>query len=207
MRVSKLVAIATMTVVLQTTLSTAVHAGSDWEFSITPFVWVAGLDCDIGSILGLPPEDVSLSFGDILDDLDYGGFLYATARNGSWVLFLEASAVQTTTQERVCGDVVDSVEVVSQTSNMALAVGRTISQSDQYNVDAYVGARAWWLDNDTKVKTRRKQVLARSRVAPTRAGSIRWFVSRVSMPLRIAGISLASLRSEASVWARTWSGA
>lgn len=149
----KLVSIATMTVALQIAGTTAVHADSNWEFSITPFVWVAGLDGDIGTIPGLPPGEVSLSFGDILDDFDYGGFLYATARNGPWVVFLEASAVQTTTNERVGGAVVDSVEVVSQTSNMALAVGRTISQSDQYNVDAYVGARAWWLDNDTKVRT------------------------------------------------------
>ncbi|AXI46930.1 hypothetical protein C1J03_13415 [Sulfitobacter sp. SK012] len=50
MRALKLVSIATMTLALQTAGATAVEAGSDWEFSITPFVWVAGLDGDIGTI-------------------------------------------------------------------------------------------------------------------------------------------------------------
>ncbi|WP_157973530.1 hypothetical protein [Tropicimonas sp. IMCC34043] len=131
----------------------AAQAQSDWEFTVTPYGWLAGLDGDLGALPGLPSQDVSLSFGDILDDLDYGVFLFASARNGPWVLFFDGSAVQTTSTEGIGGAVVDSIEVRSRTSNLAFAVGRTIARSDMHNIDAYVGVRAWWLDNEFTVKT------------------------------------------------------
>ena len=129
------------------------QAQSAWEFSVTPYGWLAGLDGDLGTIPGFPSQEVSLSFGDILDDLDYGVFLFSSARNGPWVFFLDGSAVQTTSTERIGGPVVDSVEIQSRTSNLAFAAGRTIATSDIHNIDAYAGVRAWWLDNEFKVQT------------------------------------------------------
>ena len=132
---------------------TSANAQAAWEFKVSPYGWLAGLEGDLGTVPGVPSEEVSLSFGDIVDDLDYGVFLFASARNGPWSVFFDGSAVQTTATEGIGGPIVDSVEVVSQTSNLALAVGHSVAQSDQYNVDAYIGFRAWWLDNEITVKT------------------------------------------------------
>ncbi|WP_138469330.1 hypothetical protein [Poseidonocella sp. HB161398] len=128
-------------------------AQTGWEFKVTPYGWMAGLDGDLGTVPGLPAQDVSLSFGDIFDDLDYGLFLFASARNGPWVVFLDSSSVQTTSSSSVNGPDVASVEVESRTTTLALAVGRTVSQTPVSLVDAYIGARAWWLDNDFTVRT------------------------------------------------------
>lgn len=141
--------------------TSAAHAQAAWKFNVTPYAWLAGLDGDLGTVPGLPSQDVSLSFGDILDDLDYGLFLFASARNGPWVLYFDGSAVQTTSTEGIGGPIVDSIEVESRTSNLAIAAGRTVADSDRYLVDAYFGARAWWLDNEFTVAPQPATGLAR----------------------------------------------
>lgn len=133
-------------------VGTSAEAQSQWEFNVTPYGWLAGLDGDLGTLPGVPSEEVSLSFGDILDDLDYGLFLFSSARNGPWVIFLDASAVQTTATEDIGGPIVDNIEIVSRTSNLALALGYSVARTNQYNIDVYGGARAWWLDNEITVK-------------------------------------------------------
>ena len=131
-----------------------VIAQDAWQFNITPYGWMAGIDGDLGTVPGLPSQEVSLSFGDILDDLDYGLFLFASARKGPWVLYFDASDVKTTSKQNVGGPTVENLTVESRTSNMAIAAGRTIAEADRYTVDAYFGARAWWLDNEFTVTTR-----------------------------------------------------
>ena len=125
------------------------HAQSagDWEFSVTPYAWLSGLSGDVGTIPGLPSGSVDLSFGDILDDLDFAGMLMASARNGPWVLYLDTTYVRTSSTEPLGGVVFDNVKIDSETTTLALAVGRTLSETSQGSVDAYLGARAWWLDN------------------------------------------------------------
>ncbi|RYH07186.1 hypothetical protein [Tropicimonas sp. IMCC6043] len=134
-------------------VATQVVAQSQWEFTVAPYGWLAGLDGNLGTLPGLPSEEVSLSFGEIVEDLDYGLFLFASARNGPWVIYFDGSTVQTTSNESVGGPIVDSIEVVSRTSNLALAAGRTLARNDVSNLDVYIGARAWWLDNEITAKT------------------------------------------------------
>jgi hypothetical protein len=126
-----------------------------WQFQITPYAWLAGIDGNLGTvpIPNIPPQKVSLSFGDIWDDLDYAGMLYASARRGPWVILLDATTAKTTSDEPGGGLAVDKVTIESTTSNLALAVGRTVSTSPTHRVDIYAGGRAWWLKNDFKVST------------------------------------------------------
>jgi hypothetical protein len=130
-----------------------VLAQSEWEFNITPYAWFAGLEGDLGTVPGFPSQPVDLSFGDILDDLEYGAFLYASARNGPWVILFDGSSVKTTQTESVGGPAVDKVTVESRTSNFALALGYRVVSTAQSNVHLYAGARGWWLENDFRVKT------------------------------------------------------
>jgi hypothetical protein len=126
-----------------------------WEFQVTPYAWLAGIDGNLGTVPvpNIPPQKVSLSFGDIWDDLDYAGMLYASARRGPWVILLDATTAKTTSEEAGGGVVVNKVTIESKTSNVALAAGRTVSSSPTHRVDVYAGGRAWWLKNDFKVET------------------------------------------------------
>lgn len=127
-------------------ISTPSHA-QDWEFQVTPYAWMSGLSGDVGTIPGLPAGSVDLTFADILEDLDFAGMLLASARNGPWVVYLDTTYVRVSPTESLGGVVFDRVEIESETTTLALAVGRTLAKTEQGSVDAYLGARAWWLEN------------------------------------------------------------
>jgi len=128
-------------------------ARDGWKFSVTSYGWLSGLEGDVGSIPGLPASPVDLSFGDILDNLDYAFMVIATARNGPWAVYFDGTAVKTTSNENIGGALVDNVEVQSRTETLTLAVGHVLAEAPLGNVDAYLGARFWWLDNTFTVDT------------------------------------------------------
>jgi opacity protein-like surface antigen len=66
-----------------------------WEFTVTPYFWGAGMDGD-ATIKGVE-SSVDLSFGDILEDLDFGAMAHLEARNGKWGFFLDPSYVKLAT--------------------------------------------------------------------------------------------------------------
>lgn len=118
-----------------------------WEFQISPYGWFTGLKGEVGAIPGSPPVDVDLSFGDIVENLDMGGMLLASARKGPWVLYVDTIYSRLSTTESLGGVIFDSVRIRNETSYLALAAGRTIARSPRGSVDAYIGARAWWMKN------------------------------------------------------------
>lgn len=135
-------------------LATGAEAQSvqGWEFQITPYAWMSGLSGDVGTIPGLPAGSVDLSFGDILEDLDFAGMLMGSARHGPWVIYLDTTYVRTSSTESLGGILFDRVEVESETTTLALAAGRTIAETPQGSIDAYLGARAWWLENTFELR-------------------------------------------------------
>lgn len=123
------------------------QGASGWEFQVSPYGWLTGLDGAVGAIPGAPPVDVDLSFGDILENLDVGGMLLASARKGPWVIYADTIYSRLTAKEELGGVIFDSVKIRNETAVFALAAGRTVAQSPQGSIDAYVGARAWSMKN------------------------------------------------------------
>lgn len=60
-----------------------------WEFEITPYFWMAGLSGDV-TVKGVP-ANVSMSFGDVWDDLKFGAQVHIEARKDRWGFFLDAT--------------------------------------------------------------------------------------------------------------------
>ncbi len=152
-RVSGLLALGSLAAALAGGSAAGQSSPSSWEFQITPYAWLAGIDGDLGAAPGLPAQPVSLSFGDVWDDLDYGGFVLASARRDRWAFLLDASTVKTTSRESGAGPLVSAISVESKTANLALSVARTLTASERHRLDAYLGARAWRLDNELTVET------------------------------------------------------
>lgn len=125
---------------------------SDWRFQLTPYVWMSGLQGDVGRLPNGAPIEVDLSFQDVLEDLDIAGMLYGSARSGDWALFLDATYVSSSSTEALGGVLFDSARVESDTTTLALAVGRSFARSESMSATAYVGARAWWLDTTTELR-------------------------------------------------------
>jgi hypothetical protein len=75
-------------------------ASSPWEFSITGYGWLAGLNGDVGTLPPLPPIHVNASFRDILKNLDMGLMGAAEARYGNFLFIGDAMYVKLSTSEK-----------------------------------------------------------------------------------------------------------
>lgn len=123
-----------------------------WRFSVAPYLWGAGLNGDVG-LFGLEPVNIDMSFGDILEDLRFGGMLVAEAHNGTWGVFGDIVYVKTesdTTAVRNVGLVPTSLDVSVETSSFTgtLMGEYRVYSSPGASVDLMAGARIWSVDND-----------------------------------------------------------
>ena len=60
-----------------------------WSYSVTPYGWLAGFEGDVATLSGVPETNVDLSFGDVLDNLDFAFMAAAEARKGRYGLFFD----------------------------------------------------------------------------------------------------------------------
>ena len=60
----------------------------DWQNAITPYIWGSGMSgtVAVGTPLGVVESDVDLNFGEILDNLDFGGMVSYEGKNDKWVV-------------------------------------------------------------------------------------------------------------------------
>ena len=135
---------------------------SDWNYSIAPyFVWAMGLDGEI-TVKG-SPGDVDLSFGDILDDLDFMfDFHYEAHHTNGWGYILEPSFFQLDSNGTgpLGGDINVGTDIVLVEALVANTFGteerpfqliwgtRYFSMETDFNFSAApsVGGKKDWLD-------------------------------------------------------------
>jgi hypothetical protein len=62
-------------------------SSNDWEFTIIPYFWMAGINGDI-TVRG-QTADVDVSFGDVWDALDFGAQVHIEVKKGNWGFFID----------------------------------------------------------------------------------------------------------------------
>ncbi|NPU93223.1 MAG: hypothetical protein HPY82_15040 [Gammaproteobacteria bacterium] len=67
-------------------------AAETWEYSITPYFFAAAIDATVG--VGNVETDVDLDASDVLENTESGFMAMMSARNGDWVVALDASYFQ-----------------------------------------------------------------------------------------------------------------
>lgn len=135
-----------------------------WTFSVAPYLWAAGLNGDVG-LFGLQPVDIDMSFGDIFDNLRFGGMVVGEAHNGTWgvladIVYVKIEVEQTV--ERTLSGVPVALSGNVQTSSFTGTVMgqyRVISEPTA-TVDLMAGARIWSVDNDITLRLSAGDVVA-----------------------------------------------
>ncbi|MEQ1942951.1 hypothetical protein ABMA32_11090 [Mesorhizobium sp. VNQ89] len=124
-----------------------------WAFSIAPYLWGAGLQGDVG-LFGLQPVDVDMSFGDIFDNLRFGGMVVGEAHNGTWGILADIVYVKIELDETV-ERTVQNVGPVALAGNVQTSsfTGTLMGQyrvvaEPTATVDLMAGARIWSVNND-----------------------------------------------------------
>jgi hypothetical protein len=114
-----------------------------WEFSAGPYLWLAGLEGDLGVVAQVEPVGLDLSFGDILDSLKFAAMGTFDARRGRFVasgdlLYLKLGASDDVQIREV--DFLEA-EVESSTFITTLIAGYRAVDGDRLFLDLLAGAR------------------------------------------------------------------
>ncbi|WP_162798106.1 hypothetical protein SuNHUV7_23880 (plasmid) [Pseudoseohaeicola sp. NH-UV-7] len=123
-------------------------SGSDWTFTAAPYVWGTGLDGDIG-LFGFPAQDVDISFGDVLDNLDMAFMGVFTARNGPYSFGVDLVYSKLGTNIGTPNGIAASdIDVDATTFWGTFYGGYQIVDEPTASVDVIGGIRVWSVEND-----------------------------------------------------------
>jgi hypothetical protein len=88
-------------------------AAQSWDYAASLYLWMSGIDTSVETPLGT--VETELSFGDILEDLDFAFFGTFTAINGPWVVIGDINySALTSGRASPFGVVFSDVEVETQ---------------------------------------------------------------------------------------------
>ncbi len=123
---------------------------SGWSFSLSPYLWFAGLDGDIG-VRSLPPVDVDVGFSDIFDHLDWFPppvMLAGEVRYGRFAFITDFIYLGLEADGESPGPAPLSADVDMKTVVWGFGGAYRALQDDTASVDLFAGGRLWSLDAD-----------------------------------------------------------
>jgi hypothetical protein len=138
----------------------SLEESSGWVFQVTPYIWAAGLEGDISPFRRLPTVHVDKSFSDVMNDLNFGGFINLWARNDRFVFSGDVMYVSTT-DGKVFGPVnVGPITIppvgasVDETIfNGTLLAGYRLYDEPRFTLDVLGGLRFNNVDTEITVST------------------------------------------------------
>ncbi|QTK82687.1 Hypothetical protein AT6N2_L2006 [Agrobacterium tumefaciens] len=139
--------------------------GADWAFQATGYLWATGLNGNISPFRRAPTLQVEKSFSDVVEDLNFGGFLNVWGRYDRFVLSGDIMYVDTTDSKAAgplpalqipglptlpAGAAIDA-DVDTQEFMATLQAGYRLVDADGFSLDALAGARFWHISNEVAV--------------------------------------------------------
>ena len=116
---------------------------SPWQFSVSPYFWMAGIQGTSGQF-NLPPADMKSDFGQIFNELDFAFMGIVEARRGPYSILGDLSYTKTSLKNATPqGLLADKVGVTSEAFSALLAGGYTVYQSGRDHLDVILGTRVW----------------------------------------------------------------
>lgn len=132
-------------------------ASGDWSLQVTSYLWASGIRGDVSPFRAGPTIGVSKSFGDVLENLNFGAFFHAWHRNGRFIASADVMLVDTSEDhaiERVpiFGPVRGlSAKVDTREVNLSLQAGYRVVDTAPFTLDLLAGARLWNVSNKVRV--------------------------------------------------------
>jgi hypothetical protein len=138
----------------------------DWTLQITPYMWAAGLEGNISPFRRAPTIHIEKSFSDVMDDLNFGGFVNIWGRYDRFVFSGDVMYINTTGSHGTGplpalqipglgvpippGANVDA-RVDTEQFTATFQGGYRLLETPRFTLDALAGARFWYISNDVTV--------------------------------------------------------
>lgn len=144
----------TMSAAAQAADVSAPDSAEGWTFTGAAYLWGAGISGEAG-VFGIPPQDVDLSFSDILEDLDFAFMGLGEARNGRFVLGLDLTYSKVGSEidnpRDGPGQIINKANVDTTSWMVTGYGGYSIFDTEDVRVDLIGGARFWSINTEIEV--------------------------------------------------------
>jgi opacity protein-like surface antigen len=127
----------------------AAPPGTSWDVAIAAYVWGASLTGDVG-VGGLRPVDIDVSFGDILEKLDFAFMAVAEARYGRFGVFGDLLYTSISTSASGPLGFVDADARSEVTIATLMGEARVVDQAGA-SLDVMAGGRLWNVSNKLRL--------------------------------------------------------
>ncbi len=131
---------------------------SNWAVQATPYLWAASIKGTVSPFKRAPSMDIEKPFKDIVDNLNFGGFLDIWARHNRYVFSSDIMYVSTTDSHSIGALPVIgptpglSADVDTRQFSASLKAGYRVYDTPDLTVDLLAGARLWRISNDVTVR-------------------------------------------------------
>ena len=131
----------------------AAPADDGWTFSVSPYLWAAGINGETGTLPGLPAADVDESFSDIFNDLQFSGMLFYSARKGRFGIAGDVEYVQTSTTDNSLAPLFGRTELTSKNFVFSVLGEYLVFNDGRATLRLAGGARLWSVENELKLSS------------------------------------------------------
>lgn len=131
-----------------------------WALQVTPYLWAAGISGDISPFRRAPTIGIEKSFSDVMDDLNFGGFVNIWGRYERFVFSGDVMYVDTTDSHAfglpplpipIPPGTAVGVDVDTRQFTATAQAGYRVVDADGFTLDALGGVRFWHISNDVTV--------------------------------------------------------
>lgn len=122
------------------------RAQEEWQFQIAPYLWLAGLNGDVGAFPGVPPADVDASFSDILENLDFAFMIAGEARKGRGGILADVLYIDVASSGTTPGPLYSTANLDSEVLLGTIAGFWRPWSDEGASLDLAAGVRAWSVD-------------------------------------------------------------
>jgi hypothetical protein len=127
-----------------------------WQFSVTPYLWMAGQSGTIRVGNVIPAQNVNVHFSNGLSNLDFGVMGTFEARKQRWSIIFDGFYISMgRDSDPILGGALGTARMKLENSVVQLAGGYRILQSETMPVDLYAGLRYTNLNADLTFSTSR----------------------------------------------------
>lgn len=119
------------------------ESNSDWQFSVSPYLWMAGVQGTVRQF-DSPPARIKSDFGQIFNELDYAFMGIIEGRRGRYSIFADMAYTKTSVRDSTPkGVLAEKIGVTSQSFSGLLGGGYTVHSTDRLHLDLIAGVRVW----------------------------------------------------------------
>lgn len=123
---------------------------SDWDFSVSLYLWTS--DTTITTDTPRGEVESELSFSDALEDLDFAFMGTAEARRGPWGVVTDLLYVDLSSEgDSPAGVAFSGVEADSDTTVLSGYLAYRVYEDPKVAFDLGAGLRAFWINSDTSL--------------------------------------------------------